>query len=139
MTPHEAISFGLWAHQWEGIGAPSDECECCADVVLAGYTNDPAVRSVARALIVYVAVYQLFDALQTVAAYALRGYKITFAPMFVHVVCFWVVGLLGGWWLAFRGSAPMGVAGFWAAMLASLMLAAALLGGLLWRAVRAER
>ncbi len=35
MTPHEAISFGLWAHQWEGIGAPSDECECCADVVLA--------------------------------------------------------------------------------------------------------
>jgi len=110
-----------------------------AGTVLAGYTNDPAVRSVALALIGYVAVYQLFDALQTVAAYALRGYKITVVPMFVHVVCFWLVGLAGGWWLAFHAAVPMGVAGFWAAMLASLMLAAALLGGLLWRAVRAER
>ena len=56
--------------------------------------------------------------------------------MFVHIVCFWGVGLFGGWWLAFRGSEPLGVRGFWIASLFSLMLAALMLGGLLWRAVQ---
>jgi MATE family multidrug resistance protein len=107
--------------------------------LVAAYTSDPAVRIVSLSLIVYVAIYQVFDALQTVAAFALRGYKITFVPMLVHVVCFWGVGLCGGWWLAFRTASPMGVAGYWVASLASLALAAALLGGLLWRAVRVSR
>ena len=105
-------------------------------MLVAAYTSDPVVRAVARSLIGYVVVYQVFDAVQTVAAFALRGYKITFVPMFVHIFCFWGVGLFGGWWLAFRAAAPMGVAGFWAASLVSLILAALLLGGLLWRAVR---
>jgi MATE family multidrug resistance protein len=108
-----------------------------AQAVIGAYTSDPAVRAVALSLIAYVAIYQVFDALQTVAAYALRGYQITFVPMFVHIVCFWLVGLLGGWWLAFGIAAPLGVAGFWIAALASLVLAAALLGGLLWRTLRA--
>ena len=100
------------------------------------FSSDPAVRLVSLSLIAYVAIYQVFDALQTVAAYALRGYKITLVPMFVHIVCFWGIGLLGGWWLAFHAARPMGVAGFWVASLASLVLAAVLLGGLLWRRVR---
>lgn len=107
--------------------------------LVAAYTSDPAVRSVALSLIGYVAVYQVFDAVQTLAAFALRGYKITFVPMFVHIFCFWGVALFGGWWLAFRTKAPMGVAGFWAASLVSLVLAALLLGGLLWRTVRERR
>ncbi|SDH84065.1 MATE family efflux transporter [Propionivibrio dicarboxylicus] len=107
--------------------------------LVTAYTSDPAVRAVALSLIGYVVVYQLFDAVQTVAAFALRGYKITFLPMFVHLFCFWGVGLFGGWWLAFRQPAPMGVAGFWAASLVSLVLAALLLGGMLWRAVQARR
>ena len=106
--------------------------------LIAAYSNDPAVHAVALSLIGYVAVYQVFDALQTVAAFALRGYKITFAPMFVHLVCFWGIGLSGGWWLAFRAAQPIGVAGFWIASLLSLVLAAALLGALLWQAVRAR-
>ena len=105
-------------------------------LLVAAYTSDPVVRAVALSLIVYVVLYQIFDAVQTLAAFALRGYKITFVPMFVHIFCFWGVGLFGGWWLAFRAVAPMGVAGFWAASLVSLVLAALLLGGLLWRAVR---
>lgn len=110
-----------------------------AEPLTAAYTNDLAVQAVALSLIAYVAIYQIFDALQTVAAYSLRGYKITFAPMLVHVVCFWGVGLFGGWWLAFRAATPMGVAGFWIASLGSLVLAAALLGALLWKAVRERR
>lgn len=109
------------------------------NVLVRAYTSDPAVRLVSLSLIVYVVIYQVFDALQTVAAFALRGYKITFVPMFVHITCFWGIGLFGGWWLAFRSATPMGVAGFWVASLASLVLAAALLCGLLWRAVRILR
>lgn len=105
----------------------------------AAYTSDFAVQAVALSLIGYVAIYQIFDAVQTVAAYSLRGYKITFAPMFVHIVCFWGVGLFGGWWLAFRAAQPMGVAGFWVAALSSLVLAATLLGALLWMAVRERK
>ncbi|WP_153111931.1 MATE family efflux transporter [Propionivibrio limicola] len=103
--------------------------------LVTAYTNDPAVREVCLSLIVYMAAYQIFDAAQTVAAHALRGYKITFVPMLVHISGFWGLGLFGGWWLAFRTDAPMGAAGFWLASLLSLVFATALLGGLLWRAM----
>ena len=104
--------------------------------VIAAYSNDPVVCAVALSLIVYLAIYQLFDAVQTVAAFALRGYRVTFVPMLVHIVCFWGVGLFGGWWLAFRAASSQGLAGFWIAALSGLVLAAVLLGGLLWRVAR---
>ena len=104
--------------------------------VVKAYTADVTVQKVALSLIGYVVAYQVFDAVQTVAAFSLRGFKITFIPMFVHIFCFWGVGLFGGWWLAFRAPSPMGVTGFWVASLASLVLAAILLGTLLWRAIR---
>jgi len=107
-----------------------------AEPLAFAYTSDPAVRRVSLSLIGYIALYQFFDAVQTVAAYSLRGYKITFAPMLVHTVAFWGVGLFGGWWLAFRAPQPMGVEGFWLASLASLVVAAALIGAILWRALR---
>ena len=107
--------------------------------LVTAYSSDPGVRRISLSLIIYVVFSQVFDALQTVAAFALRGYKITFAPMFVHIACFWGVGLFGGWWLAFRTQSPMGVSGFWIASLASLVLAAFLLCGLLWRAMRLPR
>ncbi len=107
--------------------------------LVAAYSSDLAVRAVALSLIVFIVVYQIFDAAQTVAAFALRAYKITFVPMFVHIVCFWGIGLYGGWWLAFRAPTPLGVAGFWYAAVASVVAAAILLGGLLWRTVSLER
>jgi MATE family multidrug resistance protein len=97
------------------------------------YTNDPVLRGVCLSLVVYLALSQVFDAVQTVAAHALRGYKVTFAPMLVHIAAFWGIGLFGGWWLAFRAPDPMGVAGFWLAIALSLVFAAIFLGGLLWR------
>ncbi|WP_300341911.1 MATE family efflux transporter [Accumulibacter sp.] len=103
----------------------------------AAYTDDPAVQAVALTLVGYVALYQLFDAVQTIAAHALRGYKITFVPMLVHLVCFWGIGLFGGWWLAFHARQPMGAAGFWLASLLGLVLASLLLGEVLRRAVQA--
>lgn len=110
-----------------------------AGPVVFAYTSDPAVCLVALSLIGYIALYQFFDAVQTVAAYSLRGYKITFAPMLVHTVAFWGVGLFGGWWLAFRTPQPMGVEGFWLASLASLVVAAVLIGAILWRALKRQQ
>jgi len=104
--------------------------------LVAAYTSDPVVRDVGLSLIGYLAAYQVFDAVQTVAAHALRGYKITFVPMLVHVGAFWGIGLGCGWWLAFRASSPMGVSGFWLASLLSLGASALLLGALLWQASR---
>ncbi|MDR0379778.1 MAG: MATE family efflux transporter [Candidatus Accumulibacter sp.] len=104
--------------------------------LIDAYTDDPVLRGIGLSLVIYLAANQGVDAVQTVAAHALRGYKITFVPMLVHVAAFWGVGLLGGWWLAFRVSVPMGIAGFWRAMLLSLIFAAILLGALLWRVAR---
>jgi len=106
-----------------------------AEPLVAAYTNDPAVRAVALSLIIYVAVYQFFDALQTIAGHGLRAYRVTFVPMLVQIFCFWGVGLLGGAWLCFRWPAPLGVAGFWMAAVISLVLAAMLLSGLLYRVI----
>ncbi|PKO85063.1 MAG: MATE family efflux transporter, partial [Betaproteobacteria bacterium HGW-Betaproteobacteria-12] len=104
-----------------------------AEPLVAAYTDDPAVRTVALGLIIYVAVYQLFDALQTIAGHSLRAYRVTFVPMLVQTFCFWGVGLLGGAWLCYRWSPPFGVAGFWLAAVISLVLAAGLLSGLLYQ------
>ena len=99
---------------------------------------DPAVQTVAIGLIAYVAGYQLFDAAQTIAAFALRGYHVTLLPLGIHLAAFWLIGLFGGYVLAFDGLgwlgiAPMGAAGFWCAALGATLLAAiGLVGLLIW-------
>ncbi|WP_265947825.1 MATE family efflux transporter [Dechloromonas sp. A34] len=106
-----------------------------AEPLIAAYTNDPSVRAIALGLIAYVAIYQFFDALQTVAGHALRAYRVTFVPMLVQTICFWGVGLLGGAWLCYRWQPPLGVAGFWLAAVAGIVLAAAMLLPLLRKAI----
>lgn len=110
----------------------------CAESVIALYTDNQAVREVALRLIGFVALYQFFDALQTVAGHSLRACRVTFVPMLVQTFCFWGVGLLGGAALCFRWLPPFGVAGFWLAAVVSLVLAAALLLPLLGRALAAK-
>jgi MATE family multidrug resistance protein len=109
-----------------------------AEPVVAAYTDDPEVRLIAVGLVGYVAVYQFFDALQTVAGHCLRAYRVTFVPMLVQTFCFWGIGLGGGAWLCYRWSTPMGVAGFWLASVLSLVCAAALLLPLLRKAMSAS-
>ncbi|RIX40733.1 MAG: MATE family efflux transporter [Rhodocyclales bacterium GT-UBC] len=104
--------------------------------LVEAYTDDAKVSAVALGLVGFVAVYQLFDALQTMAGHVLRAYRVTFLPMLIQVISFWGVGLLGGWWLCFHAWLPFGVAGFWWASVLSLVFAAGLLGPLLWRTIR---
>lgn len=93
---------------------------------LAGmYTDDTGVLAIAAAVLLFAAVFQLADATQCVASYALRGYKVTKIPMLIHAVAFWGFGLVPGYLLAY--SADMGIYGFWTALVISLTVAAVLL------------
>ncbi|HET6718933.1 MAG TPA: MATE family efflux transporter [Rhodocyclaceae bacterium] len=102
--------------------------------LLAGFTDQRAVLAAALPLLGFVALYQVFDAWQTVAAYALRGLKVTLAPMLIHVVAFWGIGLAGGWWLSY--SRGMGLPGFWLASVLSTVAAALAFALMLRRAMR---
>lgn len=104
--------------------------------VVAAFSDDREVREVALGLLAFIVVYQLFDALQTVAGFVLRAYRVTFVPMLIQSVVFWGVGLGLGWWLCYRTAVPMGVSGFWLSAVLSLILAAVLLGALLVKVVR---
>ncbi|WP_332674994.1 MATE family efflux transporter [Aromatoleum sp.] len=112
------------------------------ELIVGLFSEDVAVRAVALGLILYICIYQLFDAIQTVAAHALRGYKVTFLPMLLHALCFWGIGLGGGYWMAFhagsRAAAP-NVAGFWEAGVASTVAASLLFGYLLRIVTRRQR
>ncbi|GHU23571.1 MATE family efflux transporter [Betaproteobacteria bacterium] len=94
-------------------------------------TDDAVVAGVASELMFYIAVYQFFDALQTVACFALRAYKISFVPLIIHLFCFWGLGLGLGYWLAFLAPVPQGAAGFWQAAVFATLTAAVLFGVLL--------
>lgn len=94
-------------------------------------TSEEGVASLAVSLLFYVAVYQLPDGIQTVAGFALRGYKVTLLPLLIHVFSFWGLGLGFGYWLAFLAPTPQGVAGFWQSSVLSTVAACLLLGGLL--------
>ncbi|MFC0821124.1 MATE family efflux transporter [Moraxella marmotae] len=89
------------------------------------YTDDLAVIALAGSLILYAAAFQLVDAVQTVASYALRGYKVTTIAMVIHIMAFWGCGLIPGYLMAFY--AKMGIYGFWTALVVSLGVAAVFL------------
>jgi multidrug resistance protein, MATE family len=104
--------------------------------ILALMTQEAAVADLAKGLMLYVCLYQFFDAVQTVFAHALRGLKITFVPMLLHSLCFWGVGLLGGYWATYHApwhAQGADVAGFWQALLASTFVASLCFGALLFK------
>ena len=86
------------------------------------YNNDPAVLSIAATVLLFAGLFQPADFTQCIASYALRGYKVTKVPMFIHAAAFWGCGLLPGYLLAYRFD--MGIYGFWTALIASLTIAA---------------
>ncbi|MDR2637379.1 MAG: MATE family efflux transporter [Zoogloeaceae bacterium] len=99
-------------------------------------TEDARVIEIAAAMAIYIAAYQFFDSIQTIAAFSLRAYKISFLPLCIHLGCFWGLGLGVGYWLAFHAPEPQGTAGFWQATVLATIAASVLLGGLLLAVVR---
>jgi len=95
------------------------------------YSRDPAVAAMALTLIPYLAAFHFFDALQTVASFVLRAYKLAMAPTLVHAAALWGVGVAGGYLVAFGGlwGPPWGIAGMWLMQSVALALASLLLVG----------
>jgi MATE family multidrug resistance protein len=93
-------------------------------LVAAVYSNDDQVRALAAQLLLFASAWILFDATQVCAMGALRGYKVTFAPMLMMLLAFWGVGVPVGTWLGWHGvggSGPMKVQGFWIGLVAGLV------------------
>ncbi|HVR97427.1 MAG TPA: MATE family efflux transporter, partial [Thermoanaerobaculia bacterium] len=74
------------------------------------YTEDTATLAVAAALLPIAAVFQVFDGVQVVSAGVLRGAADTTVPAAIALLGFWLLGIPGGWYLAFReGLGPRGL------------------------------
>ena len=102
--------------------------------MVALYTEEQAVVTLAAQLLLFVVFFLLFDAMQATAVGTLRGYKDTRTPMFIAIFSYWGVGLplectLGFGWIG----EPMGVYGFWLGLAAGVGTAALLLSFRLWR------
>ncbi|MDQ6618302.1 MAG: MATE family efflux transporter [Pseudomonadota bacterium] len=103
-----------------------------SEAVAAFYSSDSAVREVATTLLIFVAGYHVFDALQAVTVSALRGYKRTVMPLLINIAGLWGVGLLGGYVIALTtrfdlsaigANVPLGVPGFWVAAIVGMFIA----------------
>ena len=81
------------------------------------YSTDVAVQALAADLLLFAGFGQLFDATQVDRDRgALRGYKVTLAPLVLMLVAFWALGVPVGTWPAYHGlvaGAPLKVYGFW--------------------------
>ena len=89
------------------------------------YSSDTGVCAMAASLLIFGCLYHVFDAMQSVSSFALRGYRVTRLPMIIYGVMLWGVGLGGGYMLAFGNpitGEPMGAYGFWSATAAGLWL-----------------
>ena len=106
------------------------------DHIVVLYTDNNNVLQVAVQLLFLAAIYQCTDAIQVVAAGALRGYKDMSAIFWITFIAYWLLGLPVGYVLGMTNwitAAPMGPHGFWIGLIIGLTSAAILLGGrLIW-------
>ena len=89
------------------------------------YTREVQVHDLAVSLLTFGCLYHVFDAMQSVSNFALRGYRVTTAPMVIYGVMLWGVGLGLGYHFTFSGAwagGPWGVYGFWGATAVGLLL-----------------
>ncbi len=99
------------------------------DYIGSIYTNDTEVISLASQLLLLAAMFQFSDAIQVIAAGALRGYKDTKAILLITFISYWSIGLTLGYLLGMTDiiTPRMGPAGFWIGFIAGLSAAAVLL------------
>jgi MATE family multidrug resistance protein len=102
------------------------------------YTTDEVVIVGAANLMLLAAMFQLSDAIQVIAACALRGYKDTKAMFYITFLSYWVIGLTLGITLGLTDfiTPKMAAEGFWIGIIVGLTAAAVMLG---WRVVYIQR
>lgn len=97
--------------------------------VSALYTEDQAVIQMASLLLICEVFYQFPDGVQTNTLCALRGWNDTRAIFCISFIAYWVVSLPLGWVLCMTDwmtEKPLGVLGFWVALIVGLSVAAVL-------------
>ena len=104
--------------------------------IARAYTSDGDVAALAGHLLIFVALFQLPDAIQVATSCAIRAYKVTRPPMLIHMIAFWGICLplgvvlgLAPQWSPWRPVEAMAAQGFWIALVVGLSIAAA---GLVW-------
>jgi MATE family multidrug resistance protein len=105
------------------------------------FSRELAVVVLAADLLIFIAVYQVFDDAQAAAIGALFGYKDTRVPMWVTLVSYWFIALPVGASLGLTifGS-TLGVRGFWWGLTLGLGLVAGVLTiRLNWLSTQSER
>lgn len=97
--------------------------------IAALYSDDAMVVELAIGLLLFAAIYQIFDAIQVSVAGILRGFHDTKTTMWVTLISYWGIGLGIGYLFTFTHwfGEPMGVSGFWLGIVLGLILAAILL------------
>ncbi|ALP43523.1 MATE family efflux transporter [Aeromonas schubertii] len=117
------------------LGLSAAACTALFTVLLrhqiAGiYTDDSKVITLAAALLLLAAVYQLSDSVQVIAAAALRGYKDTKAIFYLTLIAYWGLGLPTGVVLGMTDLLlpRLGPQGFWVGFIVGLTAAALMLG-----------
>jgi len=106
--------------------------------IVALFSDDGAVVSLAADLLLFAAAFRLFDAMQIAAGAALRGYKDTRVASAINLVCYWLIGLPLAYTLATEHLAPLptGVRGFWLGMLLCIVCNAVAMNWRLWYTCR---
>lgn len=95
------------------------------------FNKDTEVVQIATALLVFAAIFQISDALQTVSAGLLRGIKDVNIPTIFIAIAYWVLGIPGGYILAFKYNLKAN--GIWLGFIIGLSFSALFLT---WRFLR---
>jgi multidrug resistance protein, MATE family len=108
--------------------------------IASAYSSSPQVANTASGLLLFVALYHMADAWQTIGCFLLRCWRITVMPMFVYALTLWAVGLGGGFLLAYRGVAGLAAmqhpSAFWIMGALAMSLAALVFMKRIWSLTR---
>lgn len=101
------------------------------ETIAGWFTTDLPVLKAAASLLVVAAAFQFCDAVQIIAAGALRGLDDVRVPAWIAFGAYWVVSIPLGWVLAYP--AGFGVTGMWWGITMGLTITAILLTRRIWR------
>jgi len=94
------------------------------------FVDEPFVIQIAAELMLFAALFQIFDGVQAVAVGILRGVQDVKIPTLITFIAYWLINLPLGYLLAFEWGG--GVKGIWAAIVFSLLLASTWLTYRFW-------
>lgn len=101
------------------------------------FNDDAVVIQIASYLLLFAAVFQVSDSIQTVSSGLLRGIKDVKIPTLYIFIAYWVVGLPAGSLMAFYYD--FGPSGIWIGFIVGLTLSASLLGARFVRMSKKEK